>query len=222
MAARQIWFTIIQHFMAKLPHIDFTAGALQYRKKQVSLRKEALARALGLKTKAPKKIIDATAGAGRDSFILACLGFEVTLLERSPVIFDLLNQAIEHAKSQPDLQPILEKMHLQKADAIHWLAALDKNALPDIIYLDPMFPPRKKSAAVKKTMQQLHALVGEDNDADHLLQTALSCANERVVVKRSRLAKPLAALKPNLSLIGKSSRFDIYLINDKKRKSLHD
>ncbi len=190
-------------------YIDFLSGKMQYRRKSASLRREALARALGLKNNTQPTIVDATAGLARDSFILAVLGFEVQLLERSPIIYALVHDALQRAMKNAELAPIVQRMRLIQADAITWLKTAEK---PDIIYLDPMFPERKKSALVKKEMRIFHDVIGDDVDADALLQTALACATQRVVVKRPRLAPALAGIKPSYTLSGSSSRFDIYLI----------
>jgi 16S rRNA (guanine1516-N2)-methyltransferase len=61
-------------------------------------------------------------------------------------------------------------------------------------------------------MQILQILIGDDQDADELLETALLCAGNRVVVKRPRLAPALADKAPSHSITGKTSRFDVYLI----------
>lgn len=205
--------------MTKLPQIDFLSAPMQYRRRQASLKKEVIARALGLKNKTPKKIIDATAGLARDSFILATLGFEITLLERSPIIFQLIQDAMERAKLDATTAPIIARMHLISADSIAFLKGLKPENYPDIIYLDPMFPERKKSALPKEEMRLFHEIVGDDPDAEILLQTALTCAKDRVVVKRPRLAMPLAGLTPNFAMKGSSSRFDIYLIRESHGKS---
>jgi 16S rRNA (guanine1516-N2)-methyltransferase len=190
-------------------YIDFTAAKLTYRRKQLSLRNEAISRALGLKKNLQPIIVDATAGLARDSFIVAALGFEVILLERSSIIAALLSDALQRALQNEECAPIVKRMRLIHTDAISWL----KNAAPkpDLIYLDPMFPERRKSALVKKEMQIFQAIIGEDTDSALLLETALTCANQRVVVKRPRLASELAGPKPSVSLSGSSSRFDIYL-----------
>lgn len=196
--------------MVALPKIDFLSAQITYRRKHTSLRKEMLAKALGLKTNSPKKIIDATAGLARDSFILASLGFEVTLIERSLIIFDLIKTAMSLANQDDDVAPIIQRMHLINADSISWLAKLKTR--PEIIYLDPMFPLSKKSALSKKDMRQFHDIVGDDLDADALLKSALACATERVVVKRPRLAKAIGDVKPSFSMVGSSNRFDVYLV----------
>lgn len=189
-------------------HLDFLSGKIHYRSQQAGLRKELLARALGMKPGEQPVIVDATAGLGRDSFILAKLGFEIIMLERSPVLFALLRDALERARLDPEMQPVIERMHLVHADANEWLQSAPHI---DIIYLDPMFPERQKSASVKKEMVILQELLGKDEDADSLFQLALTCAARRVVVKRPRLAINIGERAPNFTLTGKSSRFDIYL-----------
>ncbi|MFZ2314218.1 MAG: class I SAM-dependent methyltransferase [Gammaproteobacteria bacterium] len=196
------------HLKKQTPfYLDFLSDKLQYRSKQAGFRKESLARAIGAKPQDQLRIIDATAGLGRDSFILAALGFEVTLVERSPILYALLQDALKRASLDTEMGPIFARMHLIHANAIEYLASQEA----DIIYLDPMFPSKQKSAAVKKEMAILQELLGKDPDADQLFKVAFSCARKRVVVKRSRLAPNISELNPSFSMTGKSSRFDIYL-----------
>lgn len=176
-------------------YIDFSAPRLQKRSAQAGLRKEWLARAIGMKPQENPSIIDATAGFGRDSFILSSLGFKVKLIERSPIVYALLKDAI--------LRAGISRMQLIHADA---LKALSK---AHVIYLDPMFPARRKSAAVKKEMAILQTLVGKEQDNEALFNLALSCATHRVVVKRPRLAPTITTLAPTYSLTGTTCRFDI-------------
>src|SRR5690606_5526316 len=105
------------------------------------------------------KILDATAGWGRDSFILASLGFEVTMIERSPIVAVLLKDALKRAANNE----ACKRMHLIQDDAVHYLQPLAEKNRPDVIYLDPMFPARKKSALVKKEMALLQTLLDEPN-----------------------------------------------------------
>lgn len=193
-------------------YIDFLTGKANYRRLHTSLRREALARAMGLKSNVKTSIIDATAGLGRDSFMLASLGFEVTLLERSSIIHTLLEDALRRARLDEKTAPIIERMHLIQTNAVDWMQKLAPENRPDIIYLDPMFPERSKSALVKKDMRYFHDIVGEDIDSAELLPAALACATKRVVVKRPRLAEHLAGLSPAFSQEGSSSRFDVYMI----------
>jgi 16S rRNA (guanine1516-N2)-methyltransferase len=190
-------------------YIDFLSGKLLYRSAQAGLKKELLARALGMHPRENPRIIDATAGLGRDSFILASLGFHITLLERSSILYALLSDAIARAQQHPQTAAIVQRMQLIQANSIEWLP---EHPHADIIYLDPMFPSRKKSASVKKEMVVLQNLLGRDMDCNQLFNLALACAARRVVVKRPRLAETISSsIKPNFSLLGKSSRFDCYL-----------
>ena len=192
-------------------YVDFLSPEMTRRRIEASLRREALARALGLKGHTHPSIVDATAGLARDSFVLACLGFEVQLLERSPIIHALLADGLKRAAQDPKVALIVARLHLAQTDAISWLKTHER---VDYIYLDPMFPERRKSALVKKNMQFFQDIVGDDTDAEALLQIALTCANKRVVVKRPRLAATLTGPKPTLSSTGSTSRFDIYLTQD--------
>jgi len=197
--------------MDSLFFINFDSGKMRYRHQQASLRKEWVAKAVGVSPKESPSIIDATAGLGRDSFILATLGYHVLMLEKSSVLYALLQDGLRRAKLNDDLNPIIERLQLIHTDSIIWLNQLNNSARPDIIFLDPMFPPRKKTAAVKKEMQILHQIIEPAEDDDALFTAALACTKRRLVVKRPRFAPYYSGYKPNFSLIGKSSRFDIYL-----------
>lgn len=192
-----------------LPAFDFLSGPLNYRRRHATIRSEALARAAGLKKGFRPKVLDATAGLGRDSFILASLGCEVWLFERVPAIFARLKAGLEAALLHPELAPVITRMHLSETNA---LVGLDHPpVVPDVVYLDPMFPDKMNSALPQKSMRELQTLAGKDTDADILLRKAISCATQRVVVKRPRRSPPLAGLLPDFTLKGASSRFDIYL-----------
>ena len=142
---------------ANLPRIDFLSKQMTYRRQHAGLRRELIARAIGTHPRDNPYIIDATAGLGRDSFILAALGFNVTMLERSPVIHQLLQDGLD--KARHTLPDIIGRMQLIHADAIDWLANLKDDRRPDVVYLDPMFPDRKKSASVKKEMVLMQELL---------------------------------------------------------------
>lgn len=194
--------------------ISFTEGAVDHRRKFGGGKGQLISKAVGLSKGFVPHILDTTAGLGRDAFVLASLGAKVDMFERSPIVHVMLNDALEQgrvfAEEQSDegLVEILNRMSLQCADSLGTLGHQDEAF--DIVYLDPMFPERKKSAAVKKDMQIFHEIVGRDDDADALLALALETAKYRVVVKRPRVAPDLADEKPSYRLEGKSSRFDIY------------
>ncbi len=193
--------------------IDFTGGKTDYRRRRGGGRKQTLVRAIGVKGKKQPTVLDATAGLGQDSFVLACQGCRVEMLERNPVIAALLEDGLRRAADDPDIGKLVrEKMVLSRGDSLTELARIPPDHRPQVVYLDPMFPHRSKSALVKKEMQILRALVGDDEDSDHLLTAALRIAQNRVVVKRPAFAPPLKGPKPHLVFKTKNNRFDVYLI----------
>lgn len=199
--------------------VDFLSTQLQKRSHQGHARNELLARAVGIKSDHRPTVIDATAGLGRDAFILAVHGCKVTMLERSPIIAALLQDGLNRALATPELADKLD-LNLIQTDAIEYLAQLTPAQYPEVVYLDPMHPPRNKSALVKKEMRMVRAVVGDNYDSDALLHAALHCAKQRVVVKRPRLAEPLAGMQPSFAHIGKQQRFDVYLCIEEKPKQL--
>jgi len=192
-------------------YADFVAGSLGFRARHGSRNKEPLARAVGLKGANIPTVLDVTAGLGRDAFVLATLGCHVCLVERSPIIAALLRDGIARALADPDTGAAAQRMQLQVGDAAAVMRQLAEHERPDAIYLDPMYPQRGKSALVKKEMRVLRALVGEDLDAPQVLEAALRAARKRVVVKRPRLAASLPGIAPSHTLLGSTTRFDIYL-----------
>lgn len=190
--------------------VDFSAGTANHRRKHGG--GELIVKAVaGSKQQLPS-VLDTTAGLGRDSFVLASRGYQLTLCERSPVIAAILEDGLERARLAADceLNEIVARMTLSRGNAIDYLRQLDEVNLPDVIVIDPMFPASKKSALVKKEMRAFHHLVGADSDSDQLLQQALAKARHRVVVKRPKKAEHLGGLKPNFAVEGKAIRFDIY------------
>ena len=191
--------------------VDFLGGPIEYRRRQTTSRKEAIARAVGLKGGASLVVLDLTAGLGRDSFILASLGCTVRMVERSPMVAALLADGIERASQEPTLAGIMARLSLITGESMEILRTW-QGERPEVICIDPMYPHRGKSALVKKEMRLIRLLVGDDEDSDGLLAAALSVAGRRVVVKRPRLAPALAGPAPNFAIGGKNSRFDVYLI----------
>ncbi len=189
-------------------YVDFLSGALAHRRQYGGGRNQLIAKAVGVKSKEKLKVLDVTAGLGRDAFVLALLGCDVTMCERSPVIHALLEDGLQRARQEPWFADL--SLSLQRLDAGVWLSNLSEVERPDVVYMDPMFPDRTKSALVKKEMRVLRAVVGDDLDAGELLESALKVAKKRVVVKRAKLAATLTERKPDLVYKGKSSRFDVY------------
>lgn len=156
------------------------------------------------------KIIDATAGWGRDAAILASFGAEVLMIERHSIMASLLSDALSR-RNESDR----EKMHLSlyAGDAYSYFNALEEENYPDVIYIDPMHPERSKSALVKKEMQVLQQIIGTDDVARDLIQLAIARTKQRVVVKWPQRSNPL--LPVNAQVNGKTVRFDIYFPNPK-------
>lgn len=195
--------------------VDFVTGTLGFRRRSGGGRGQAVARAVGLKgAKEPPRIVDATAGLGRDAFILATLGCPVLALERHSDVFALCEDGLRRALQDPETAAALEgRLQLRHSDALAMLRAWPQGEAaafrPDVIYLDPMHPPRRKSALPRKEMRLFRDLVGEDRDQVELLSAALATGVPRVVVKRPAGVEPL--LPGVLSAVpGKTTRFDVY------------
>ncbi len=192
--------------------VDFVGGAVGHRRRFGGGRGQPIAKAVGLKGGANPEVVDATGGLGRDAFVIASLGCKVTLVERSPIVAALLEDGLNRAKQDEEVGPwIDERLRLVHADAIEWMNALKEEAFPEVVYLDPMFPHRTKSALVKKEMRLLQQLLGVDPDADSLLPAALRIARKRVVVKRPDDAPYLGEREPTMSITSKKHRFDVYV-----------
>lgn len=197
--------------------VDFGAGAMRHRRR--GGQNELLGRAVGVGKKPLLQVLDATAGLGRDAFVLADLGCRVTLVEREPVVAALLECGLARAAAaqEPWLQEVRTRMTLLTGDA----CTLPGSGLAgqDVIYLDPMFPQRDKSAAVKKEMALFQALfdtAGAADDPAALLAWALRCPVARVVVKRPLKAAPLGGRPPSHSIRGKAVRYDVYVLRGLK------
>jgi 16S rRNA (guanine1516-N2)-methyltransferase len=186
--------------------IDFLSGATGYRLRQAR-RSDSLAKAVGIKNRHVPTIIDATAGLGRDAFLLASLGAAVTLIERSEKVHALLAEALKKsAAAGPQWAAIVERMTLVHADARELLPSMQA----EVILVDPMHPPRKR--LVKHDMRLLRDLVGPDEDALELMRVALACARDRVVLKWPRYAAPYDGIaKPSHQFLGKTTRYDVFL-----------
>ncbi len=191
-------------------YVDFVDGAMAWRRRFASRRNEAIARAVNIKPGYRPDVVDATAGLGRDAFILATLGCHVRMLERNPVVAALLHDGLVRGWQDSEIGPWLrERMTLLHACSLSALNGL--HPAPEVVFLDPMYPARKKSACVKKEMRLLQSLAGADMDADGLLAQACALATRRVVVKRPCYAEPLAGVVPEATINMQHHRFDLYL-----------
>lgn len=194
---------------------EFLTGPLGYRRRKGGGKSQAIAKAIGFKSrKEPLVVLDATAGLGRDGFILASLGCTVQLVERSPIMAKLLLDGLARASMDEKSRLIVQRIDVVVEDAKKILEALTRQNRPDVVYLDPMFPHDDKSALTKIEMRLIRNIVGDDLDADALLSLALLKARKRVVVKRSRHAPALLGSSPSFVVKGKSNRYDVYLTGD--------
>jgi 16S rRNA (guanine1516-N2)-methyltransferase len=191
--------------------IDFVAGKNAHRRQFGGGRGQPLAKAIGLKKGATPTIIDATAGFARDAFVLANLGCPIKLIERNPFIATLIDDALYRAEDDDEITEVISRMSLVNDDAVSYLNNLEIQNRPEVIYMDPMYPSREKSALVKKDMRLLHQLAGPDTDSEVLLTTARKTALKRVVVKRPKSAPFIGEQKPATSIESKNTRYDIYL-----------
>ncbi|MDY4379416.1 16S rRNA (guanine(1516)-N(2))-methyltransferase RsmJ [Pectobacterium brasiliense] len=190
--------------------VDFVGGAMAHRRRFGGGRGEAVAKAVGIKKDYLPDVVDATAGLGRDAFVLAALGCRVRMVERNPVVAALLDDGLQRGYRDAEIGPWLQE-RLTLLHASSMTALRDITPPPDVVYLDPMFPHKQKSALVKKEMRVFQSLVGADDDADALLEPARALAKKRVVVKRPDYAPPLAGIPAQSMLETKSHRFDFYL-----------
>lgn len=190
--------------------VDFVGGAVGHRLRFGGGRGQALPKAAGFTKGQTPTIIDATAGLGRDSFLLASLGADVALIERAPQVHGLLADGLARARAAgPELAAIIARMRLYLGDARTLLPELTG----DVVLVDPMHPPRHNSALVKQEMRQLRQLVGNDPDALELMDVALASARRRVVLKWPLRAAPLQGLRaPSHQIIGKSLRYDVFMV----------
>jgi 16S rRNA (guanine1516-N2)-methyltransferase len=187
--------------------VEFVEGPLGYSRRVGGSR--LLFQAIGVRS-GPLRAIDATAGLGQDAFLLAWKGCQVTAIERSPIVFALLQDGLRRALRAPEVQSALhDRLRFVVGDARDLLRDLPASEAPDVVYLDPMYPPRNKSALGRKEMAILRRIVGHDHDAGELLTTARAVARRHVVVKRMRHAPPLGP-HPIRVYEGTTTRYDVY------------
>lgn len=190
---------------------SFIEGPILHRLKYGKGRGQNLAKAVGMKFNKNRNIIDATAGLGYDSFILASLGAKVTLIERSQKMHKLLQNGINEGISfGGEIEKIINRMELLFGDSKDILPKLT----PEVIMIDTMYKERKKTALVKNNMRLVREIVGPDTDYIELLEVALNCAKNRVVLKQPRYAEPIKDIKKcSHQIIGKTIRYDIFMTN---------
>ncbi len=211
----------IEHHQLGPLVIDFIQDATHYRRRNPLGRNDLLAKALGW-SKGNRQVIDATLGLAEDAVFMAQLGFIVTGIEQNPYLYRVLAQSLQQAKGWLN-ESFVNKNEFQYLDRLYWLNGDSIQLLPeikdaDVIYLDPMFPEKKKSSLPRKEMQIFKSLIGEPQNEIQLLEVALSVAKDRVVVKRplkgpaigSEESKPKHRITH--SFLGKAIRYDMYSV----------
>lgn len=187
--------------------VDFNTGPMTYRRVNSSRRNEAIARAVGIGRIKTPVVVDATAGLGTDSFILATLGCSVIMLEKSPLMSLLLQDGLRRAAQVDALAEIITRMTLKNVEARDWIKH-QQNLRGHIIYLDPMFPAKTGSALSRGEMQMMQEIIDPGEKIDNLLSCARASGADRVVLKRPLREK---GEKPTYCLKGKASRFDVFV-----------
>lgn len=157
-----------------------------------------LARACGVSARHRPRVLDALAGWGVDGLVLARRGCAVTLVERQPVLWLLQQDLIRRSGSTNAVGCC--------GDGFDVLAGPDRW---DVVYLDPMFPGRGKTALPGKRMQWLAQLATPDSrPLERWLRQAMAVARERVVLKRRR--RDPQVLTPDWQILGRTVRYDVY------------
>ena len=190
---------------------SFIEGPILHRLKYGKGRGQNLAKAVGMKFNKNRNIIDATAGLGYDSFILASIGAKVTLIERSQKMYELLQNGIDEGMSfGGEIEKIINRMELVFGDSKDILPKLT----PEVIMIDTMYKDRKKTALVKNNMRLVREIVGPDSDYIELLKVALNCEQNRVVLKQPRYADSIREIrKCSHQILGKTIRYDVFMTN---------
>lgn len=200
--------------MGAATSVDFLDPTLLYRLR-TSGKRQGIGKAVGLDKASGISVLDATAGLGKDAAVLAYLGCNVEMLEKSPVIHALLEDGLQRARAADDeiLGSAPQRMQLALCDARHRFAEIQQgeSPQPDVIYLDPMFPARTKSASVKKDIALLQTLLEVEEDFPGLLAAARACAKYRVVVKRPGNKPGNDVPAPSFMVPGKSAHFEVYV-----------
>lgn len=156
------------------------------------------------------QVVDATAGLGEDSLVMAAAGFDVVLFERDCVIAALLEDALRRAAHDDVLGPATARMHLRCEDSIEGLQSLDH--APDVVFLDPMFPAKQKQAKTNKKLQLFQKLESPCSDEESLMEAALAAHPRKMVVKRPLKGPALAGRRPSHAIEGKTIRYDCIVL----------
>ena len=203
---------VLKFQLVSVPAMNSLFVSFEHLERRVkdSLFQQNLIKAVGIGRGRRPSILDGTAGLGSDAFLMASTGTSVSLVERNPIIYELLNDGLKRYKLNGSKESeISTKMHIEKRD---FLELKDLHCSFDAVYLDPMFPSTKKSSLSKRPMYYLQKLLQEEVSEHDMFSVAQSIASKRVVVKRGIHSPNLAGHNADLVYRGNSSRFDVYLV----------
>jgi len=189
--------------------VDFRRVALR------GVAKLALVRACGGRG----RVVDATAGLGGDSWLLAGAGCEVLAIERSPLVLRVLADGLQRASADERLSTVAARIDLREGNATELLPTIAGEW--SAIYLDPMYPAKRGHALAPKSIRMVRDAVGDDADADALLRAAAATATGRIVVKRPHGA-PSLVCPPDAQFESKLVRYDVYLRAGRGFRTLRD
>lgn len=184
---------------------------MEGRLKQSNLEREILIKAVRIKGFTGElRVLDATAGLGEDSLLLAAVGFKVSMYEQDSIIAMLLADAMNRAKDKEHLEKIIDNMTLYNENSIEAMKSLKE--APEVVYLDPMFPERSKSGLIKKKFQLLQKLESPCENEEELFESANILHPKKIVIKRPLKGAYLAGVKPSYSIMGKAIRYDCHVM----------
>ena len=187
--------------------VDFTTFKNLHRIKNP--HKELLIQAIKIRKKIPCTVVDATGGLGRDAFLLAAAGCEVDVFEQNSFIGALLADGLKRAALTPQTAHIGNRIRLHIQNTVKHIGELP--VAPEVVYLDPMFPERAKSAKVKQNLRILRYIEGDQGKEQALFAAAWNIKPRKIVVKRPLKSIPLCEIPPTYTLKGKAIRFDVYI-----------
>jgi 16S rRNA (guanine1516-N2)-methyltransferase len=209
---------LVRACRVKLPEVELASNAGPKNASEVAGVAGSMNQTASEYAGRPIHVLDATAGLGEDSLLLAAAGFQVTMFESDPVIAALLRDAMRRAGEHPVLVEVVRRMRLVEADSMEAMRTAgnqleginhsDGICRPDVVYLDPMFPERQKSGLIKKKFQLLQRLELPCAEENEMLEAALASRPRRIVIKRPLKGPVLAGFKPTFVIKGKAIRYD--------------
>lgn len=196
-------------------YCDFAGGTAEYRRTQGKYsRKAPIARAVSVagKTFEETHVVDATGGLGVDAFTLAFLGFKVTVIERDPIIYTLLQDGYQRGVQCKETKEVLERMTLVHSDSFDYfnniLARAPSENDVDVVFLDPMYPLKDKVALPKKSMMIARRFLPKTSSLEEFIEISRKVSKHKVVLKRPYYEKSQNSETTTFS--GRSTNFEVH------------